>query len=43
MKRVFLREGSITLVPAHRSMAPVTYGTDEVSVIGRVIGVIRKI
>jgi len=43
VKRVFLKEGSITLVPAHRSMAPVTYGTDEVSVIGRVVGVIRKI
>jgi repressor LexA len=43
VKRVFLREGSITLMPENRSMVPVTYGIDEVSVIGRVIGVIRKI
>jgi repressor LexA len=43
VKRVFLRDGSITLEPANRTMASVTYGTDEVSVIGKVIGVIRKI
>jgi len=43
VKKVYPKRGSITLVPANKMMEPVTYRTDEVSIIGKVIGVIRKL
>ena len=43
VKKVYLKRGSITLVPANRMMEPVTYRHDEVSIIGKVIGVVRKL
>jgi repressor LexA len=43
VKKVYPKRGSITLVPANKMMEPLTYRTDEVSILGKVIGVIRKI
>ena len=43
VKKVYPKRGSITLVPANRMMEPVTYRHDEVSIIGKVIGVVRKL
>jgi len=42
VKRVFIKGEQITLKPENRDMEPVSYGPDEVAVIGKVIGVIRK-
>jgi repressor LexA len=41
VKRVSIRKGSVTLIPANRAMEPVTYKPGEVEIIGKVIGVIR--
>jgi repressor LexA len=44
VKRVLIKEkGKATLKPENRAMKPVTYKADEVKIIGRVLGVIRKI
>lgn len=43
VKRIYLKEGEITLKPENRNMEPETYKPDEVSIIGKVIGVVRKI
>jgi repressor LexA len=43
VKRVFRNQGEITLKPENSAMEPVTYKADEVAVIGKVLGVIRKI
>ena len=42
VKKVYPKKGSITLVPANKMMEPLTYRHDAVSIIGKVIGVIRK-
>jgi len=43
VKRITLGKNSVTLVPANKTMDPVTYRPEEVKVIGKVIGVIRKL
>ena len=43
VKRVFKWKEKITLRPANKNMKPETYNPDEVTIIGKVIGVIRKI
>lgn len=44
VKRVLIKEkGKVTLKPENSAMKPVTYRADEVMIIGRVLGVIRKI
>jgi repressor LexA len=43
VKRIYLRKGEITLKPENKSMEPVTYKSNEVQIIGKVIGVVRKI
>jgi repressor LexA len=43
VKRVFRTRGEITLKPENSTMKPVTYKAHEISVIGKVLGVIRKI
>lgn len=43
VKRIYLKKGEITLKPENRSMKPETYKSGEVRIIGKVIGVIRKI
>jgi repressor LexA len=43
VKRVFRNQGEITLKPENSAMKPVTYKADEIAVIGKVLGVIRKI
>jgi repressor LexA len=43
VKRVFRNSGEITLKPENSTMQPVIYRADEVSIIGKVLGVIRKI
>lgn len=43
VKRVFIHKGEITLKPENSTMQPVTYKASEVSIIGKVLGVIRKI
>ncbi|MFO0754027.1 MAG: transcriptional repressor LexA [Thermodesulfovibrionales bacterium] len=43
VKRVFFEEGAVILKPENRHMPLLKYPPDEVSVTGRVIGVIRKI
>ena len=42
VKRVFLSNGKVTLKPENRAMEPVTYSAESTSIIGKVIGVIRK-
>lgn len=43
VKRIFMDKGKITLTPENRLMKPVSYGHGEVSIIGKVVGVIRKL
>lgn len=43
VKRVFKRSGKIILRPENKTMGPVAYEPEEVSIIGRVIGVVRKL
>lgn len=43
VKRIYLRKGEITLKPENSNMRPETYKSGEVSIMGKVIGVIRKI
>ena len=43
VKKISIKKNSITLIPANKTMKPVTYKPDEVSIIGKVIGVIRKL
>jgi repressor LexA len=43
VKRVFKKKEKITLRPENRNMKPESYNPDEIIIIGKVIGVIRKI
>ncbi|MDH5202626.1 MAG: repressor LexA, partial [Nitrospirota bacterium] len=43
VKKISVKKSSITLIPANKMMKPITYRPDEVSIIGKVIGVIRKL
>lgn len=43
VKRVSVRKGTITLIPANRAFKPLTYPAGEVKVAGKVIGVIRRL
>ncbi len=43
VKRIFKGKGKITLKPENRYMKPMSYKPDEVSIMGKVIGVIRKL
>lgn len=43
VKKIAIKKNSITLIPANKTMKPVTYKPDEVSIVGKVIGVIRKL
>jgi len=44
VKRVLLKDkGKVTLKPENSAMDPVTHKADEVKIIGKVLGVIRKI
>lgn len=42
VKRIYVKRGAITLKPENRSMEPETYKPHEISIIGKVIGVVRK-
>ena len=42
VKRVYIDKSRITLRPENSTMQPMTYRADEVSIIGKVLGVIRK-
>ena len=43
VKRIFKGKEKITLRPENRNMKPEKYNPDEITIIGKVIGVIRKI
>lgn len=43
VKKVSLSKTTITLIPANKDLNPVRYKPDEISIIGKVIGVIRRI
>ncbi len=43
MKRVFKDKGKIRLKPENKDMKPKTFKSDEVTIIGKVIGVIRRL
>jgi repressor LexA len=43
VKRIFRKNGTVTLKPENRNMKPEKYPSDEVTIIGKVIGVIRKL
>ncbi|HEX8949220.1 MAG TPA: transcriptional repressor LexA [Dissulfurispiraceae bacterium] len=43
VKRIFMDGGKIILKPENRHMKPASYDPEEVSIIGKVIGVIRKL
>ncbi|MGO9379787.1 MAG: transcriptional repressor LexA [Dissulfurispiraceae bacterium] len=43
VKRVYMSDGKVTLKPENRSMEPITYCSESISIIGKVIGVIRRI
>ena len=42
VKRVLFREGKIILKPENMTMSPVSYNPDEVTIVGKVIGLIRS-
>ncbi|MBI5074272.1 MAG: repressor LexA [Nitrospirae bacterium] len=42
VKRVYISKGQVTLQPENSTMQPVTYRINEISIIGKVLGVIRK-
>jgi repressor LexA len=42
VKRVYVNKGKVTLKPENSAMEPVTYSAESTSIIGKVIGVIRK-
>ena len=42
VKRVYMSKGKVTLKPENRAMEPITYSSESTSIIGKVIGVIRK-
>ncbi|MBI4848988.1 MAG: repressor LexA [Nitrospirae bacterium] len=42
VKRVFREKGKIILRPENKTMKPATYNADEVTIMGKVMGVIRK-
>jgi repressor LexA len=42
VKRVFIKTNKIILKPENKNMEPVSYEPEDVKIIGRVIGVIRK-
>ena len=43
VKRVYKRKGEIVLMPENRNMQPTTHNPDEVAIIGKIVGVIRKL
>ena len=43
VKRIYLKKEGITLKPENRNMKPETYKPGEVQIIGKVIGVVRKL
>lgn len=43
VKRVLLTKGKIKLKPENKAMETVAYNTNEVTILGRVVGVIRKL
>jgi repressor LexA len=43
VKRVYIKNKKIILKPENRSMQPVSYKPEEVNIIGKVIGLIRKL
>jgi repressor LexA len=43
VKRVSISKTAITLIPANKDLKPVRYKPDEISIIGKVIGVIRRL
>lgn len=43
VKRIFKENEKVTLKPENRIMTPAIYKSDEVIIVGKVIGVIRKI
>jgi repressor LexA len=43
VKKIYVEKGSVTLAPSNSAMSPATYMPDEVSLLGRVTGVIRKL
>ena len=43
VKRILIKKDKIILKPENKNMQPATYSADDVNVLGKVIGVIRKI
>ncbi|MEW6117112.1 MAG: transcriptional repressor LexA [Nitrospirota bacterium] len=43
VKRIFRDKKKVTLKPENRDMHPVSYDPEDVSIIGKVVGVIRKL
>jgi repressor LexA len=43
VKRIVIARGNITLKPENRALEPVTYDADNVRILGKVIGVIRRL
>ncbi len=43
IKRFFLEKDSVTLVPENRRIKPMTFTTDEVKIVGKVVGVLRAL
>ena len=43
VKRIYKEKKKIVLKPENKDMKPARYNTDEVSIIGKVVGVIRKL
>lgn len=43
VKKVSIGKSMITLIPANKDLKPVRYKPDEISIIGKVIGVIRRL
>ena len=40
VKRVYMSKGKVTLNPENRAMEPISYSAEDISIIGKAIGVI---
>ena len=43
IKRFFLKRNTVTLIPENKNMEPMKFSTKDVTIIGRVIGIMRTI
>ncbi len=43
IKRFFLKNGTVKLVPENKGMEPITLNAKDVKIIGKVVGILRRL